>query len=605
MWENGKKENWYKYGRSSFWLYEKNDLHWELKTKQFINTSDFDDVMKLSVIKQNGIVYLWFSGLKKHAWNIYFCRIVNGIQEEIQEIKIDKTLHQSEHTFLPCVLFDTYFKLWYVGRDGENRRILYAESADGIHWTNNQKVLDLGKFGEGDAYAVDCPDVVKLKSHYVMAYGGGTSRGIYIALSSNGIYWEKAGQCIFRGNLNEDTYNYAFYPCFMIDKRTVPTNLNETSLVFAGEDANGNWSIQLYKEFGKLIDVDLLYNDDVDDNWLETFNEINLIPDIYRCIQANSNNINLYFENDKICQLRPSTVPVFRDKRKNIVYKFPLDRQNAENEMKSYFTLGKQLNIVKKSIKYIDSEKTVLLMPYIKNSISLKELAQKDINRFAAIYKATLEDCRRIFNENVVDYSKALISFTGQTPSLLRQWCHNIIQKLGTLKSTQLVSLRTQREYDLVREFEKAKHAIETTSEKLVYFTGDPNMNNILVTPDNKHFYIDMEYLGFFDLDYVIAKFVGSFIKHCVPMSITKYFENGKIYINYEEKSPLLKGLLNYKYYADVFSSTTANYERVSAFILTKLHFRIMELTNDFNKKNVLEQLLILLVALDFFYGEL
>ena len=125
-------------------------------------------------------------------------------------------------------------------------------------------------------------------------------------------------------------------------------------------------------------------------------------------------------------------------------------------------------------------------------------------------------------------------------------------------------------------------------------------MNNILVDPDNAHHYIDMEYLGFFDLDYVVAKLVGSFIKHCVSMSITEYYENGKLYIGYEEKSPLLKGMLNYKFYADIFSCVAVNYKRVVAFILIKLHFRIMELTNDFNEKNVRKQLMILLAALDF-----
>lgn len=604
-WQNGKVENWYKYGCSSFWLYEKKNLQWELKTKQFIDTSDFDDVMKLCVIKQNEIVYSWFSGLKNEVWNIYFCRIVNGIQEEIQEIIIDKTQYQSQHSFLPCVIFDSCFKLWYVGRDGKNRRILYAESTDGIHWINNQKVLDLGEFGEGDAYAVDCPDVIKLKTAYVMTYGGGTSRGIHVAFSANGIHWKKVGQCVFRGNLSEDTYNYSFYPCFMVDKKIVPDDLKDVSLIFAGEDANGNWSIQLYEDWGKFINEDFLHDGRMYDNWLETCNEINQIPNIYRCMQSDSNNTDFYYEDNKICQLKPSTALVFREKRRNIIYKFSLSRQNAENEMKACFTLGRQLNIVKKSIKYIDSENTVLLMPYIKNAMSLKELAQKDMCRFVVVYKVVLEDCRRIFIENLVDDSTAQISFTGQTPALLRQWCQNIIHRLESLQLTQLVSLRTHREYDLLNEFKKAQDAVEASSKKLVYFTGDPNMNNILVDPDNAHHYIDMEYLGFFDLDYVVAKLVGSFIKHCVPMSITEYYENGKLYIGYEEKSPLLKGMLNYKFYADIFSCVAVNYKRVVAFILIKLHFRIMELTNDFNEKNVRKQLMILLAALDFLCGEL
>ena len=600
-WGNGRVECWYKFGRSAFWLYEKQGTQWVCKTKQCIDTSGFDDVMKISVVWQEKTIYLWFSGLKNGMWNIYTCRIINGIQEPPRQIELDKTMYQSEHSFLPCVLFDGCFKMWYVGRNGENRRILYAQSVDGINWTDNQMVLDIGVFGDGDAYAADCPDVVRIKSGYAMVYGGGTSRGIHIAISTDGVHWRKKGQHIFRGNRHEDTYNYAFYPCFMSDRCTQCDSIAAIPLLFAGEDMNGNWTIQYHMAWDECINTDVLCNFSCSD-WLKTYHEIQYISEKCCFKLEDANDTQNYYESDTIRQLKPSTNMVFLDKHLGIIYKFPLSRENAENEMKASLMLGKYLRIVPKKIQYIESETTVLLMPYLENAITLNVLAQTDIKRFSGIYRRVLYDCKCVFEENIVDRINEQIIYTGQTPELLKRWSENILCKFDKLKMPHLVSLHTGKEYNLASEIEKAQNAIMSNQSKLVFFSGDSNLHNILVTPDDIHHYIDMEYLGYFDIDYVVAKIIGSFFKHCAPMYVTRFEESNVISIDYMEKDTSLQGMLNSKYYADVFSNAYIDYWRVRAYILIKLHFRIATLTQDMHKH--IELLAILLVVLDFFNEE-
>ncbi len=91
------------------------------------------------------------------------------------------------------VLFDEgLYKMWYSASDGTNFRILYAESSDGRSWSNYQLAVNINQSGTGlDAGFVYSPFVVKDGSTYKMWYSAQTGvnvRTLY-AESSDGINW--------------------------------------------------------------------------------------------------------------------------------------------------------------------------------------------------------------------------------------------------------------------------------------------------------------------------------------------------------------------------------------------------------------------------------
>lgn len=77
--------------------------------------------------------------------------------------------------------------MWYVGRDGANRRVHVALSPDGLAWERHGVALGLGPDGSLDAYATDCPAVAPVDGGLLMLYGAGTSRSIAAAASGDGI----------------------------------------------------------------------------------------------------------------------------------------------------------------------------------------------------------------------------------------------------------------------------------------------------------------------------------------------------------------------------------------------------------------------------------
>jgi len=100
----------------------------------------------------------------------------------------------------PAVIYDGgVYRMWYGGSDGENWRIGYAISADGIDWQKygGNPVVDLGKPGEWDDFYVGGPSVIfhKESGIYEMWYYGsdGRDQRVGYAISTDGVNWEKYG----------------------------------------------------------------------------------------------------------------------------------------------------------------------------------------------------------------------------------------------------------------------------------------------------------------------------------------------------------------------------------------------------------------------------
>ncbi|MHB9011513.1 MAG: glycoside hydrolase family protein [Ignavibacteriaceae bacterium] len=102
------------------------------------------------------------------------------------------------------------YKMWYLCTYNSGRgNIWYAESTDGIHWTNktNLPVLDKSTYGSWDDYTVAPGAVIKEGNIYKMYYNGlrvpfgQSSAGL--AISYDGINWQKYPNPVLTSDSNE------------------------------------------------------------------------------------------------------------------------------------------------------------------------------------------------------------------------------------------------------------------------------------------------------------------------------------------------------------------------------------------------------------------
>lgn len=588
-WNNSKEEKWYERGRNHFRCYKRNLCgEFFLYNDYFLDTSLFKDVMKTTVLVENDTLKVWFSGLIDKNWKIYFCQIDKFGWGKIEEIKILDMQDKFVHIYLPCVIKDKCYRMWYVCRDSHNRRVFYAESTDGIVWNNSILVMDIGEDGEGDRYAVDCPDVVKINNRYIMLYGGGTSRGIHLAISKDGYTWEKKGLVISRGKRNEPNYYYSFYPSiFSVNM----SNYGREALgvFFAGEDINNNWCI-LYAE-------DVGYNPDILFNIHEVqeiYSLILNIPESYLVDQDDCNSKGKYYESSDIKQLRPSTSPVFLFKRKKIVVKIMKNRVRAENEYMSRLRFLDMINIVSVQINYFQ-DNILILMPYIENSIGLNELSRLNPITFSKMSLVFFGDYLKIVKQNSINFSDSIIEYTGQTLNLLINWCKDL-EKLCNLS---IISYISEKKYDLQKEYKNAIKYIKLPPSKCSYFNGDANFRNVLFK-DMELYYIDFEFLGYFDIDYLMAKLIGSLFKHCDILNVKKCFIEGEtMNIEYQflkEVREVIDVFKNALLKDDIF-----NCKRIRAYIMAKFYFRLKVSFGDINAISAKKQLIKFIAMLDFF----
>lgn len=104
--------------------------------------------------------------------------------------------YDSNGVYGPCVLYNSVYKMWYTGVDiGGTTRILYADSADGVLWTNTAMVHNIGTVGldyDADSMGTSYPAVVYLDGIYYMWYSGLDSVGvcrIVRCVSTDGVSW--------------------------------------------------------------------------------------------------------------------------------------------------------------------------------------------------------------------------------------------------------------------------------------------------------------------------------------------------------------------------------------------------------------------------------
>lgn len=207
------------------------------------DTSRFDSkrVAYSSVIKDNGVYKMWYSGFNSNAGNIggnigYATSPDGNVWTKIDGLGLGKSVYDltmdgsgAASLLNPWVIKDdSTYKMWYtfyIPSDGY--RISYATSPDGISWTKvpgpgtHGSVIDLGtgaiSFDKKAAYGMA---VIKNNNAFEMWYSGleeGFSPGgIGYATSADGINWTK----INGAYPNSSCKDYGEFPTVILSGNT-------------------------------------------------------------------------------------------------------------------------------------------------------------------------------------------------------------------------------------------------------------------------------------------------------------------------------------------------------------------------------------------------
>ncbi|MGQ0601609.1 MAG: hypothetical protein ACT4QE_07940 [Anaerolineales bacterium] len=145
----------------------------------------------------------------------------------------------------------TCYRLWYVGTVGEERRIGYSLSADGLNWQRvpgpeaGGSVLAAGPLNSFDSGGVSIPVVLKDNGMFRMWYIGLNSdnhpNGVGVARSTDGLHWVRESSTpVLRESGMDGAFDQDELPTLTVvkDLATVEAPCAETAL---GQDCYRMW----------------------------------------------------------------------------------------------------------------------------------------------------------------------------------------------------------------------------------------------------------------------------------------------------------------------------------------------------------------------------
>ncbi|MBI9103946.1 MAG: hypothetical protein JEY99_16130 [Spirochaetales bacterium] len=158
-------------------------IYWTKYSSNFIlgpgTSGSWDDngIFEPSVIKDGESYSMWYSGHDGSDWRIGYATSIDGIswtKHPANPVINPGTGWDSNQIYYPSVIKDgTTYKMWYVGSN-TNGQIGYATSADGISWTkySGNPVLLIGPSGTWNDYQLAMPSVIVDGDYYKMMYSG-------------------------------------------------------------------------------------------------------------------------------------------------------------------------------------------------------------------------------------------------------------------------------------------------------------------------------------------------------------------------------------------------------------------------------------------------
>lgn len=149
-----------------------------------------------------------------------------------------------EYQVIPSAVFkiNGTYRLYYMGRNAPYYKLGYATSSDGIQWNQNDNpIMEPNLLWEGTA--IKHPSILIENNKYIMVYGNSSNSAFGMAVSSDGLNWQKYGVPFFElQNTNSSWESSGIaYPCLV--------NVNNQNKIYY----NGINSMTVY-EIGLLIE---------------------------------------------------------------------------------------------------------------------------------------------------------------------------------------------------------------------------------------------------------------------------------------------------------------------------------------------------------------
>ena len=158
-------------------------------------------VSQPAVIFAEGIYHLWYAGSDGGEARIGYATSDDGVEwgRVFRDPVLDVGAAGSwdgKGVSRPSVVYvEGRYHMWYTGYDGDQLRIGYATSGDGVTWARNSSdpALDVGAVGSWDSKGVSSPSVVYAGGIYHMWYTGydGELLRIGYATSGDGVTWAR------------------------------------------------------------------------------------------------------------------------------------------------------------------------------------------------------------------------------------------------------------------------------------------------------------------------------------------------------------------------------------------------------------------------------
>ncbi len=588
--DDGRFESWYVGGRNHICLAEHAGDEPRTRDHHHLQVPappDVDDMTGASLVSDGSDLHLWFSARPSAgSWCIYHTvSRDNGHRWSPPDLALMPGATGSTdgaHVLLPAVLrCETGWRMWYVGRDARHRRIHLAESADGITWIRRGVALDVGPAGSPDAYAADCPAVVRAPDGtLVMVYGAGSSRSLAAAVSDDGLAWRKVGPVRHRGAPGTLDAQYAFYPSLLLSAPNV------AELCYSGEDDRSRWSVL----HGGALDLlqlrqrpsPLAIEPAVDDYVRCIRTEV---PKPFLHVSTDSNaDGNAYLSADRrIRQLRPSSTPVFEVGPATpagdlVVVKLGRGRAEVEREFDGLLALAPYLPVPKAALHYTGTE-AALLLEHL-NGVPMAGLASESPGTFAA----ALEDVA----SGLSGIMAATLCTAGsterpgehplQTRDVLAAWREGVIGRLTPWSDLRVEVNGEEVASRLGDVLDESSRAAALNPGWLALGNGDPHLRNILVDPSSrKWFLLDAEFAGFHDVDYTVGRFLGSCLKHSgLLRDVELELSARAIRLALPPGSPEAQKIIQTPWLVSRFSNIPLNRARVRSFLVSDLYFRLM-----------------------------
>lgn len=300
------------------------------------------------------------------------------------------------------------------------------------------------------------------------------------------------------------------------------------------------------------------------------------IPEEYMHKQDDCNRVDFAYSSRFVEQLRPSTHPIFLIKEYDVVVKVFHSIEHANNEMQARDILKEQFEIIPAK-KICCKQYYLLITPYVKNAIMLSELSKHNFDFFLRCYSD-------VFN-NLVNYIYAnkklvknndIIVYAGRSIECMQKWIHETQRMVD---GYTVYSHVTNVFFDLSDEIKKSIVALEKKSKFSCVFSGDINCHNIIHTKKGCA-YLDFEYWGNMDVEYLFSVLIGSLFNHCEIAENENYSYDalvGKVFYNNKIDFWKMKSISR-------FLEMELDYERIRGFIIARMYYKFDDLINNWNE---------------------